>query len=85
MVGSGNENDNHGGSGNGAGSSSNSHRPSNRPDNNWNNANKNEDRYGGNRYGPNGGNRIPLNPSDIYGRPPYDRYPDIGPNDYGMC
>lgn len=91
MVGSGSDNDGHGGSGSTGGSgdrgSGNGHRPSDRPGaNNWNNPNKNEDRYGGNRYGP-GGNRIPADipgSSDGYGRPPYDRYPDSGPGDYGI-
>ncbi|XP_037812213.1 uncharacterized protein LOC119603977 [Lucilia sericata] len=90
VVGTGNDNDGHGGSAvsgsGGSGSSGNGHRPSDRPGNNWNNPNKNDDRYGGNRYGPSG-NRIPSDmpgsTSDGYGRPPpYDRYPDPGSNDY---
>lgn len=84
MAGSSGDNDGHGngGSGSGAGGPANGHRPSDRPGHNWNNANKNDDRYGGNRYGP-GGNRMPGDSSDGYGRPSYDRYPDSTPNDYG--
>ncbi|XP_037928574.1 uncharacterized protein LOC119662987, partial [Teleopsis dalmanni] len=52
----------------------NGHRPGDQSGTNWRPPNKDDDRYGGNRFGQNsGGNDV--------GRP-YDRYPETNPNDY---